>query len=45
MLMPNNSADADDVVVAAVTAADAVDTGAEYDAEGWDKVGSRTSIC
>ena len=45
MLMPNNSADADDVVVAAVTAADAVDTGAEYDADGWDGIGSCPSIC
>ena len=49
MLMPNNSADADGVVVVAVADADAdadaVDTGAEYDAYGWDKVGSCTSIC
>ena len=45
MLMPNNTADADGAVVVAVTAADAVDTGAEYDADGWDKIGSCNSKC
>ena len=38
MLMPNNTADADDVVVVAV--ADAVNAAAEYDAYGWDDIGS-----
>ena len=45
MLMPNNTADADGVVVVAVAVADAVDTGAEYDTDGWDTIGSCNSIC